>query len=154
MWPPSGLSGQAPLLIGWSLGPPREQLGLKVSPPGCAQSASGDERTIRDNPGHLHGPSWSKPRRSAADRPDCHAGKSLTVSWSGQANPGLPQGLRQRQWPREKLEPHPFPLLQSQAVVPETRTVLRTCLGIPQALELGCTSRRAQPVSREKELGF
>lgn len=82
-------------LVPWAS--PGSSWSLRASPSGCAQSASGDRRTRHDNPSHLHGPLWGKPRRPAGDRPYCHTGKSLRGhSGSAQTHPGLPQARRQR----------------------------------------------------------
>lgn len=81
-------------LVPWAS--PGSSRSLGASPSGCTQCASGDRRTRRDNPGHLPGPSWDKPRRPAADRPDAALGRAFAVTLGLHSDPWLPRARRQR----------------------------------------------------------
>lgn len=116
-------SGQAPLLVGWSLGPPWGVPGASgISLKLCPESLRGPQ-TISDNLSYLCGPSWGKSRRLAADGPDCHVGKSL-----GHVSRGLgcPGHCSSAWWPPEKLKPQSHPLLHFQEALPEVWTFFPT----------------------------
>lgn len=115
-------------LVPWAS--PGSSRSLGASPSGCTQSASGDRRTRRDNPGHLPGPSWGKPRRPAADRPDAALGRAFAVTLGlHRAIPGCPGQGVSAWWPPEQPGSQALPLLRSQAVVPEARTFLANVCG-------------------------
>lgn len=131
---------------------PGEHLGPQASPSSCAQTASRDQQTVHDNPGHLRGPPWSKRRRPAADRPDCRLGKSQRSVPQGRGCPRLASVLGGA---LEKLESQAHSLLHFQATVPEVRASLRSHPGNPQALrESGCFTDKRAILSPAKEVRF
>lgn len=131
MWPPEGLSAPSPLLIGWSLGPPRGAAGasehLLQAVPKVPQGTGG-QGTITQATSTV--PCGVSLEGLLAIGLIATLGKAFAVTLGlHRPIPGCPRRGVSAWWPPEQLGSQVLPLLHFQTAVPEARTFFANLCG-------------------------
>ena len=136
---------------------PGSRWGLGASPSSCARSASWDQRTVRDNPGHLRVPGAVSLEGPLPMGLIAGLGRGFAVCLGLAWRPGLPQALRQGPVASREAGAPSCPSSALPGSGPTTW--LQTCLGSPTLPGEASGSRRSPiqqqpPATQDKEPRF